>query len=80
MSKTKDLYAQDGKTVISRIRLTGKAKRWQLDGSGTEQFGTLLENYSFNKENGFLTESREKNDIAFITSLRQNYGLDVEET
>ena len=59
--------------------MTGKAKRWQLNGNGTEQFGTLLEDFSFNEEHGFLTESREISDRAFISSLRQKYGLDVEE-
>jgi len=29
--------------VMKRAALTGKAKRWQLDGKGTESFGTLLE-------------------------------------
>ena len=77
-SKAKDLYNQDWNTVFSRIRLTGKAKRWQMNGIGTEQFGTLLENYYFNEEHGFLTESRKISDRAFISSLSQKYGLDVE--
>ena len=77
-AKARELYNLDMSTVNSRIRLTGKAKRWQLDGSGTEQFGTLLEDFSFNKDHGFLTESREKSDTAYISALSQRYGLDLE--
>ena len=78
--KAKELYGIKWETVISRIRLTGKAKRWQLDGSGMEQFGTLLEDFSYNEEQGFLTESREESDKKFLSSLRKKYNLDVEES
>ena len=75
----KHFYARDWKTIRARILLTGKAKRWILDGTGTEQFGSLLENFVYNLENGFLTESREKSDKDYISSLRKKYSLDMEE-
>lgn len=61
--------------VSQRILLTGKAKRWQLDGKGTEAFGTLLEKaeYSFNHE--YVTESREREDRAYISELKKKYGM-----
>ena len=77
-SKTRELCDKSWKEVQDRIFLTGKAKRWQLDGSGTELFGTLLEDFSYNCENEFLTESREKSDRVFISSLKDRYNLDVE--
>lgn len=40
-------------------------------------FGTLLENYRFNVEHGFLTESREESDKKYFASLKERYGLDV---
>lgn len=77
-AKTRELYDKSWKEVQDRILLTGKAKRWQLDGSGTELFGTLLEDFAYNCENEFLTESREKSDRVFISSLKDRYNLDVE--
>ena len=59
--------------VMERVSLTGKAKRWQLDGKGTESFGTLLEKVEYNE---YLTESREKEDVAYLTQLKKEYGLD----
>ena len=79
LGKAKNLYDQEWKDVISRIRLTGKAKRWQLDGRGTEQFGTLLEDFAYNEEQEYLTGSREESDRRFISSLREKYSLDGED-
>lgn len=62
--------------VMKRVSLTGKAKRWQLDGSGTESFGTLFEKVEFNRRHEYLTESRESEDVAYITRLKKEYGLD----
>ena len=52
--------------VMERVSLTGKAKRWQLDGKGTESFGTLLEKVEYNRQHEYLTESREKEDVAYF--------------
>ena len=68
-----------GKTqedVAKRVELTGKAKRWQLDGSGTESFGTLLEKADYNTEHDYLTESREKEDWKYISELKKELGMD----
>ena len=62
--------------VMERASLTGKAKRWQLDGKGTESFGTLLEKVEYNRQHEYLTESREKEDVAYLTQLKKEYGLD----
>jgi Zn-dependent peptidase ImmA (M78 family) len=78
-AKAKQFYTEDWKKIRARISLTGKAKRWVLDGKGTEQFGSLLENFAYNSENGFLTESREKSDKDYISSLQKKYNLDVED-
>lgn len=76
--KARQFYAMDWKKIRARISLTGKAKRWLLDGTGTEQFGSLFENFAYNSENGFLTESREKSDKDYISSLQKKYSLDME--
>lgn len=62
--------------VMKRASLIGKAKRWQLDGRGTESFGTLLEKVEYNRQHEYLTESRENDDVAYITQLKKEYGLD----
>ena len=78
-SRAKELYAKEWKDVQARIALTGKAKRWQLDGTGTEQFGTLLDDFAYNVDHEFLTEQREKSDRVYISSLKDRFNLDVEE-
>lgn len=44
--------------VMKRVSLTGKAKRWQLDGKGTESFGTLLEKVEYNRQHEYALEIR----------------------
>ncbi len=58
--------------VMGRVSLTGKAKRWQLDGKGTESFGTLLEKVEYNRQHDYLTESRENEDVAYIAQLKKS--------
>ena len=76
-AKAKQFYEKDWKEISTHISLTGKAKRWQLDGTGTEQFGSLLENYVYNTEHDFLTESRKSGDTEYISFLKEKYHLDV---
>ncbi len=62
--------------VMNRVSLTGRAKRWQLDGRGTESFGSLFEKMEYNRQHEYLTESRENEDVAYIAQLKKKYGLD----
>ena len=62
--------------VVQRISLTGKAKRWWLDGKGTESFGTLLEKIEYNRSHEFLTKSRENEDMEYITRLKKENNID----
>ena len=70
--KAEELFRVTAEDVAKRVELTGKAKRWQLDGSGTESFGTLLEKADYNTEHDYLTESREKEDWKW-PPLRSGY-------
>ena len=74
--QAEELLEIDSKDIIKRISLTGKAKRWQLDGRGTESFGTLLEKVEYNIEHEYLTRSRENEDVEYITELKKEYGLE----
>lgn len=62
--------------VMKRVRLTGKAKRWQLNGNGTESFGTLFEKVEYNEQHEYLTESRNNDDVTYLAQLKKEYGLD----
>ena len=74
--KAEELFRVTAEDVAKRVELTGKAKRWQLDGSGTESFGTLLEKADYNTEHDYLTESREKEDWKYISELKKELGMD----
>ena len=74
--KAEELFRVTAEDVARRVELTGKAKRWQLDGSGTESFGTLLEKADYNTEHDYLTESREKEDWKYISELKKELGMD----
>ena len=73
--KAEELFCVTAEDVEKRVELTGKAKRWQLDGSGTESFGTLLEKADYNTEHDYLTESREKEDWKYISELKKELGM-----
>ena len=62
--------------VSKRIELTGRAKRWQLNGAGTESFGTLLEKVNYNIEHDYLTETREQEDRNYISGLKKELHMD----
>lgn len=69
------LLETEGTKVAKRIVLTGKAKRWQLDGRGTEAFGTLFEKFDYNIQHEYLTNTREKEDSEYIANLKKKYRL-----
>lgn len=77
-SKAKELFGIDWTDIYSRISITGRSKRWQLNGAGTEQFGTLMEDFAFNLEHDFLADTRADSDREYISSLKDKYNLDVE--
>lgn len=62
--------------VMKRVMLTGKAKRWQFNGNGTESFGTLFEKVEYNEQHEYLTESRKNDDVTYLAQLKKEYGLD----
>lgn len=61
--------------VKRRILLTGKARSWLQDGKGTEQFGHLLTMAAYCEEHDCLTDSRRKEDQAYIQHLQQKYAM-----
>lgn len=75
-SKAEELYTTKWEVIKERILLTGQAKRWQLDGAGTEQFGSLFADFNFNVENDFLVDTREESDREYISSLKKRFHLD----
>lgn len=74
-TKASELLSVPADDIQHRISLTGKAKRWMLDGRGIESFGSLEDNLDFNRHNELLTESRETQDIAYLTDLKKQLGI-----
>jgi len=71
--KANELLKYDATFVTQRIELTGKAKKWQLDGKEIEHFGSLLENLEFNSEHELLTVSREESDRAYLKNIKKGF-------
>lgn len=74
-ARANELIAVPSTEIQQRIMLTGKAKRWTLDGRGIESFGSLLDNLDFNCQNELLTDARQKEDNSYISDLRKNLGI-----
>ena len=70
------LLSVSSEDVADRAELTGKAKRWLRDGTGTESFGTLLEKADYNTRHDYLTETREKEDWEYISELKKELCID----
>lgn len=73
VSKANELLSCDSEYVSERIKLTGKASGWQLSSKDVSYFGSLLDDMEYNKERGFLTESREEADMLYIDGLRKDF-------
>lgn len=73
--KAAELLSVPAVDVQHRISLTGKAKRWMLDGRGIETFGTLEDNLDFNRQNELLTETREAEDMSYLANLKKQLGI-----
>lgn len=72
-AKAGELLNYAAEHVTQRIEITGKAKQWQMDSTGIEYFGSLLDNLEFNSENELLTESREESDRRFLKDIRSGF-------
>lgn len=70
-SRAVELVAIRPEKIQERIELTGRAKRWTLNGQGLESFGSLLDNLHYNCENELLTETRQKEDTELIDQLNR---------
>ncbi len=74
-SKAVELLSVPSETIQNRIALTGRAKRWMLNGRGIESFGSLEDNLNFNCQNELLTESRKAKDCSFLSDLKKQLGI-----
>ena len=70
------LLSVSAEEIRHRISLTGKAKRWMLDGHGQESFGTLEVKMDFNCQNELLTESRRDDDLTYLADLKKQLGIE----
>ena len=77
LSKTKaeNLLSVSSESVEQRSRLTGKARRWIIPNRGVVSFGSLLENFEYNKSHDFLTTAREKEDSEYLNQLIDTFDI-----
>ena len=68
-----ELLKYDADFVSERINITGKAKQWQLNSKEIVHLGSLLDNFTFNITNEFLTESREYDDTMYLKNLKKGF-------
>ena len=57
------------------MKVTSKAKRWDMIPSGYEKFGSLLENLTINTEQEVLPKSRLESDWKELDRIKQLYGI-----
>lgn len=62
--------------IRQRMRITGKAKRWDMVQAGYAQLGSLLENLTINSENEFLPKSRLESDWTKLEEIKTKYGIE----
>ena len=72
-SKAKELLECDSDYVSERIKLTGKALKWQQNSKDLSYLGSLLDDMEYNKEQELLTESREKSDMEYLEKIRKGF-------
>ena len=71
--KARELLKADSKYITDRIKLTGKAERWQKDSNDLIYYGSLLENLKFNSEHDLLVNTREKSDRAYLEKMSREF-------
>ena len=63
-------------TIKERMRITDKAKRWDMKPAGYEQLGSLLENLTFNTDTEALPQSRLDADWTKLRQFMKKYGIE----
>lgn len=71
--KARSLYQEDNEKIKVRIQLTGKAEQWQQNSGNSFRYGSLLDDLTFNSEQGLLVDSREKSDRAYLNKLENKF-------
>lgn len=69
----KNLYQIAHENIAVRIELTGKAEQWQQNSGQLLQYGSLLDNLTFNSEHDLLIDSRERSDKAYLEKIRKDF-------
>ena len=74
--KAAELISIPAAEVKERMRITGKAKRWDMKPAGYEKLGSLLENLTYNTETGALPQSRLDGDWEKLQIVMEKYGIE----
>lgn len=73
--QAEELLAVPAETIKERIRITGKAKRWEMMTVGHEKLGSLLENLTVNTKNKSLPQSRLDGDWNKLRQIMEKYRI-----
>ena len=74
--KATELICIPADVVKERMRITGKAKRWDMNPAGYEKLGSLLENLTYNTDTEALPQSRLDGDWANLWQVMKKYGIE----
>ncbi len=71
--KGKKLLQEDNASIIKKIKLTGKAEQWQQNSNQLVRYGNLLDNITYNSEQEYLVDSREKSDKEYLKEIEKKF-------
>ena len=71
-----ELIAIPSEIIKERMRIIGKAKRWDMRPVGYEKVGSLLENLTANTEAEALPKSRLDGDWERLQNIMKKYGIE----
>ena len=69
------LISISSEEIKERMRITGKAKRWEMTPVGFEKLGSLLENLTINTKEEALPQSRLDGDWDRLEAIKKQYGI-----
>lgn len=70
------LISLSSEDIKERMRITGKARRWDMTPVGFEKLGSLLENMTINTKEEALPQSRLESDWKRLEAIKQQYGIE----
>lgn len=71
-----ELISLSSETITEHMKLTGKAKRWDMRPAGYERVGSLLENLTINTDTEALPKTRLDEDWEKLRNIMKKYRIE----